>query len=111
MKGTIPFPPYWLEIGRYCREYKVSPAVFGFDAKDPKVWRWMDMAWIVWDTALSRKRSENKSEWDKINKEMKKLLDFASGHVPGGATQKSDDPMEVQIEVPVRPRSRRKNHG
>ena len=70
------------------------------------------MAWIIWDTALSRKHAENKSEWDKINKEMKKLLDFASENIPGGAQSQSDDPLEVQIEVPVKPRSnRRKKYG
>lgn len=94
--------PRLLEVGLACRDFKVSPEVYGYDMKDPRTTRAIRMALSVYDTALSRKQANKKTEWDKSNPDGKRFLGLARN----GKSDREDElgPNEVRLEIPERPK-------
>ena len=95
--------PRLLEVGLACRDFKVSPSIYGYDIQDPRVTRSIRMALNIHDTAVSRQFSDNRVEWDKNNKEGKKLLRWAKD---GVGDEGELEPTEVRITIPERPKGR-----
>ena len=68
-----------LEIGLLLEDGGVTLKDLGFDPSDPRIVRNIRMGMTIYNSALDRKRAKKKSDWDKENPELKKLLDWASG--------------------------------
>lgn len=88
----------------------MSPGVLGLDERDPRLWRNMAMVLNVYQAAQKRRawqrsekgrkkaKGEKPRRWDADNPEEARLLRWARG---GQSAQ--PDPLEVRVDVPVRP--------
>mgnify|MGYP001612712800 CR=1 FL=1 len=99
----------------YCKNLGASLADLGFPKDDPRVYRNMNMALNVYETALDKKRAKSdakrykKSEkkghtpdWDRDNPDASKLLRWASRQADDQGELNRDE-MLVRIEIPQRP--------
>ena len=91
--------PLWLEVGLSCEDFHSPPSAFGLNSDDPRVVRNINSALGVYHAARSRQDAKDKPKWDKEHPHGRKLLHYARS----GETE-HPDPMEVQVEIPQRPK-------
>ena len=93
-------PPRLLEVGLICEQFGFSPTELGFDTKDPRVTRDIRMVLNVYRSAQGRHDAKDKSKWDKEHPSSVSLLRWARG-----GESKTNNPLEVRIQLPQRPKN------